>query len=53
MNVLYRVIDTATGKDITDDYAWVLRPNGDLYYMFYCDLIGYPNARLVICKNES
>ena len=52
MNNIYRVIDTTTGKDITDDYAWVLRPNGDLFYTLYCDFIGYPTAKVVF-TNES
>ncbi len=44
----YKVINTATNEDITADYDWVVSPNGDLNYLDYGDLIGYPNAKLVI-----
>ena len=44
----YRVINAKTGKDMTDDYSWVLSPNGDLNYLEYADLIGHPDAKLVI-----
>lgn len=52
MNITYKVIDSRTGKDITDDYAWVVRPNGDLFYMEYCNFIGYPTAKVVITVAE-
>jgi hypothetical protein len=44
----YRVINTKTGTDMTDDFDWVLSPNGDLNYLDYTDLIGHPDAKLVI-----
>ena len=45
--MMYRVIDTTTGKDITYDYDWVISPSGELNYLYYCDLVGYPNAKAV------
>lgn len=44
----YRVINSVTNEDITDDYDWVVSPNGELNYLYYGDLIGYPNAKLVV-----
>jgi hypothetical protein len=44
----YRVINSATNEDITDDYDLVVSPNGDLNYLDYGDLTGCPNAKLVI-----
>ena len=44
----YKVINSKTGEDITNDRAWVIRPDGSLYYLYYCDLIGYPDARVVL-----
>ena len=44
----YRVINAKTGEDMTDDYDWVLSPNGDLNYLEYADLIGHTDAKLVI-----
>lgn len=44
----YRVIDSDNGEDITDLHDWVLSPNGELNYLYFSDLIGYPTARLVI-----
>ena len=40
----YRVFDEITKEDITDKYCWVIRPNGELAYNEYGDLIGYSNA---------
>ena len=44
----YRVINKKTGDDITDDYWWVLRPDGDLYFiddhMYSCTI---PDAEVV------
>lgn len=48
MTVKYRVIDKSTNEDITDKYCWVIRPNGELKYNDYGDLIGYTNARVII-----
>lgn len=44
----YKVIDSNTGEDITYLHDWVLSPNGELNYLYFSDLIGYPSARLVI-----
>lgn len=43
----YRVIDRKTKKDITNDYLWVITPEGTLYYREYSDLTGYPDADIV------
>ena len=29
----YRVISTENGEDLTDDFNWILKPNGDLYFI--------------------
>lgn len=44
----YRVINSKTGKDITDDFDWVVTPDGSLHYLDYEDLIGYPDAKIAI-----
>lgn len=44
----YRVINSKTGVDITDDFDWVVSPNGSLSYLEYSDLIGHPDAKLVL-----
>ena len=44
----YIVINSKTGEDITDDYDWVVSPNGDLNYLDYGDLVGIAEAKLVI-----
>jgi hypothetical protein len=44
----YKVINIKTGEDITHDYDWVVSPNGDLNYSDYSDLIGHPDAKLVV-----
>lgn len=43
----YKVFDKTTKEDITDKYCWVIRPNGELSYNEYGDLIGYPNAMYI------
>ena len=43
----YRVISVRTGKDITDDYDWVISPNGELNYLYDGDLVGCPSAKAV------
>ena len=43
----YKVINSKTGEDITADYDWVISPNGELNYLCYGDLTGYPNAKAV------
>lgn len=40
----YRVFDKRTKEDITDKYCWIIRPNGELRYNEYGDLIGDFNA---------
>ena len=42
----YKVIDE-DGHDITDEETWVLLPNGELMFLDYGDLTGYPSARVV------
>lgn len=36
----YRVYNIKTGVDITDDFCWVITPDGELKYNEYGDLIG-------------
>ena len=43
----YRVVDSITGRDITDDYDWVLFPNGELHYIVYGDVINDSTASVV------
>ena len=52
MKVTFKVIDTRNGKDITNDYCWVLRPDGRLCYNAYGDLIGMTYAQLVLNLEE-
>lgn len=52
MKVTYRVIDKRTGEDITDNYCWVLQPNGKLSYNEYGDLIGMTYAEAVISVSD-
>ena len=40
----YKVIDKNTKKDITNQYSWVIRPDGQLYSLEYSDLITIPGA---------
>lgn len=47
MKVTYKVIDTRTNKDITNDYCWVIRPDGSLAYDDYGDLIGFTYAKAI------
>lgn len=47
MNITYKVIDPNTGKDITNDEFWVIRPDGTLAYMEYCDCVGHYSAKAV------
>jgi hypothetical protein len=46
--MLYKVIDTKTGEDITYDYDWVITPDGELSYLMYGDLIGYKGVAKVV-----
>jgi len=43
----YKVIDIRTGADITKDCCWIIRPDGELYYLVYGDLIGCPTAKAI------
>ena len=52
MKVTFKVIDTRNGKNITNDYCWVLRPDGKLCYNDYGDLIGMNHAQLVLNFEE-
>ena len=52
MKVTFKVIDTRNGKDITNDYCWVLRSDGKLCYNDYGDLIGMNYAQLVLKFEE-
>lgn len=40
----YRVINKKTKEDITEQYDWVITPNGKLSYIDGGDLIGHPDA---------
>lgn len=46
--IKYRVINSKTGKDMTNDFDWVVSPDGSLNYLEYSDLIGHPDAELVL-----
>ena len=46
----YKVFDKTTKKDITDQYSWVITPNGELNYLVYGDLIGHPNAMYITAE---
>ncbi len=48
----YKVIDKRNGKDITKDYFWVIRPDGELGYMEYCDFIGLTYAEAIFVKED-
>lgn len=52
MRITYRVIDKRTNKDITDDYYWVMRPDGSILYYDY-DLIGFDYAKAVVTVTET
>lgn len=47
MKVTYKVISNITGNDLTDKAMWVLRPNGELAFNNYGDLIGDECAEAV------
>lgn len=44
----YKVIDKTTNKDITEEYSWVITPDGKLYFVEYGDFIGYSNAIYIV-----
>ena len=48
----YRVVNSKTGEDITDEYDWVLTPDGDLYYTdAYNNFCYYANAKVVLIEH--
>jgi hypothetical protein len=49
----FKVIDTRNGKDITNDYFWVIRPNGELGYIDYGDFTGLTYAKEVFIDVQS
>lgn len=52
MGIKYKVIDTRTGDDITNDRLWVITPDGRLLYDDY-DLIGYSNAEAILIPDSA
>jgi hypothetical protein len=52
MNVTFKVIDTRTNKDITNEYDWVLQSNGRLAYNAYGDLTGFAYAKAIFNIEE-
>lgn len=48
----YKVIDTRTDMDITDDCTWVTTPDGKLHYLVYGDLIGCPTAKAILIVED-
>ena len=46
----YKVFDKITQQDITDQYDWVIIPDGELNYLVYGDLVGNPNAIYIIAE---
>ena len=52
MKVTFKVIDTRTGKDITNSEMWCLRPDGSLQFNDYGDLVGLTYARPVFTIEE-
>ena len=48
----FKVIDKRTGDDITNDYCWVIRPDGRLCYIDYGDLIGLTYAEPILIFEE-
>lgn len=49
----YKVIDTRTNVDITNDYTWVITPDGELHYLVYGDLVGFPPAKVIPIVEDS
>jgi hypothetical protein len=49
----YKVIDTRTNEDITNDYCWCLSPDGTLAYNEYGDLIGLSTAKAIFKIEEN
>ena len=50
--IKYRVFDKQTKKDITDEYPWVITPEGKLYFQDYDSLTGYPDAEVYYMLGE-
>lgn len=49
----YKVYDTRTGKNVTDDPSWILKPDGSLKQNDYGDEIGVPNCVALFYFSES
>lgn len=53
MKVTYRVFDTETNIDITEDYCWVIQDNGHLSYVDECGyFLTYPSAKAIFTIEE-
>lgn len=52
MKITYKVIDTRTNKDITNDYYWCISPDGILAYNEYGDMIGLTYAKAIFTVRE-
>lgn len=53
MEIRYRVFDNRTLKDITDEFQWVITPDGKLCYEEYDDLLEaqFAHFELMIKRN--
>jgi len=52
MRITYRVVDTRNNKDITEEYDWVLQPNGRLAYNLYGNIIVPMYAKAIFTLEE-
>ena len=53
MKITYRVFDTETNKDITEDYCWVIQTDGQLSYVDECGyFLTYPCAKAIFTTKE-
>lgn len=53
MKITYRVLDTETNIDITDDYCWVIQDNGYLSYVDECGyFLTHPSAKAIFTIEE-
>lgn len=43
----FKVFDK-DGKDITNDYSWVITQEGEVLYLYYDDLIGMEGVKAVL-----
>lgn len=48
----FRVFDLDSKKDITDEYVWVMRPDGSVSMLEDCDLIGMTPEPIVITEYD-